>query len=70
MKFSEDNQNFSDVSCQESFKDSSCTGLFTETTIKDLHPFTEYYLRVFAVNKIGPSEASEVVNATTAEEGV
>ena len=72
MNISQDNQIFEGVSCQGSFKDSSCTvpGVVTNVTLKDLHPFTMYYVRVFAVNKIGQSESSEVVNATTDEEGV
>ena len=72
MYISQDNQIFEDVSCQGSFNDSSCTvpGVVTSVILEDLHPFTMYYLRVFAVNKIGQSESSEVVNATTDEEGV
>ena len=72
VNISQDNQTFEDVSCQGSLNDSSCTvpGVVTNVTLKDLHPFTMYYLRVFAVNKIGQSESSEVVNASTGEEGV
>ena len=72
MNISQDNQTFEDVSCQGSFNDSSCTvpGVVTSVTLKGLHPFTMYYLRVVAVNKIGQSESSEVVNTTTDEEGV
>ncbi|XP_044163802.1 receptor-type tyrosine-protein phosphatase delta-like isoform X2 [Acropora millepora] len=70
VNISQDNQTFEDVSCQGSFNDSSCTvpGVVTNVTLKDLHPFTTYFVRVFAVNKIGQSESSEVVNATTDEE--
>ena len=72
VNITQGNQTLEDVSCEGSFNDSSCTvpGVVTNVTLKDLHPFTKYYLRVFAVNKIGQSEASEVVNATTGEEGV
>ena len=68
----QDNQNFGDASCQGSSSINSCIvpGLVTNATLKHLRPFTTYYLRVFAVNKIGKSEASEVVNATTAEDGM
>ncbi|KAK2569975.1 Cell adhesion molecule DSCAM [Acropora cervicornis] len=72
VNISQDNQTFEDISCQESSNNNLCTvpGVVTNVTLKDLHPFTMYYLRVFAVNKIGQSEASEVVKATTGEEGV
>ena len=71
MNISQDNQTFEDISCQESSNNNLCTvhGVVTNVTLKDLHPFTMYYFRVFAVNKIGQSEASEVVKATTGEEG-
>ena len=72
VNISQDNQTFEDISCQESFNyNYLCTvpGVVTKVTLKDLHPFTTYYFRVFAVNKIGQSEASEVVKATTGEEG-
>ncbi|XP_074611675.1 receptor-type tyrosine-protein phosphatase delta-like isoform X2 [Acropora palmata] len=70
VNITQGNQTLEDVSCEGSFNDSSCTvpGVVTNVTLKDLHPFTKYYLRVFAVNEIGQSEASEVVNATTGEE--
>ena len=72
VNISQDNQTFEDISCQESSNNNLCTvhGVVTNVTLKDLHPFTMYYLRVFAVNKIGQSDSSEVVNATTDEEGV
>ena len=72
MNISQDNQTFEDVSCQESSNNNICTvrGVVTDVTLKGLHPFTMYYLRVFAVNKIGQSESSKVVNTTTDEEGV
>lgn len=72
VNITQDNITLEDVSCQGSFIDSSCTvpGVVTSVTLKDLHPFTTYYLRVLAVNIIGQSEASEVVKATTGEEGV
>ncbi|XP_074611679.1 receptor-type tyrosine-protein phosphatase F-like isoform X2 [Acropora palmata] len=70
VNISQDNQTLEDISCQESSNNNLCTvpGVVTNVTLKDLHPFTMYYLRVFAVNKIGQSEASEVVKATTGEE--
>ena len=72
MNIRQDNQIFEGASCQESSNDNLCTvpGVVTNVTLKDLHPFTTYYVRVFAVNKIGQSESSEVVNTTTDEEGM
>ena len=70
VKISEDDQTFSDVNCQ-GLSNSSCvvSGLSTNATLEGLRPATMYYLKVFANNSIGQSDASSVVNATTDEEG-
>ena len=70
VEISEDNQNFSDGYCQ-GLSNSSCrvSGLITNATLEGLHPGRMYYVRVFANNKVGQSEASSIVNATTDEEG-
>ncbi|XP_068677575.1 receptor-type tyrosine-protein phosphatase delta-like isoform X2 [Montipora foliosa] len=69
VKISEDNQTFSDVNCQ-GLSNSTCvvSGNSTNATLEGLHPATMYYLKVFAINSIGQSDASSVVNATTDEE--
>ncbi|XP_068677582.1 protein sidekick-1-like isoform X3 [Montipora foliosa] len=69
VEISEDNQNFSDGYCQ-GLSNSSCrvSGLTTNATLEGLHPGRMYYVRVFANNKVGQSEASSIVNATTDEE--
>ncbi|XP_068728210.1 receptor-type tyrosine-protein phosphatase delta-like [Montipora capricornis] len=69
VKISEDNQTFSDVNCQ-GLSNSACvvSGNSTNATLEGLHPATMYYLKVFAINSIGQSDASSVVNATTDEE--
>ena len=70
VEISEDNQNFGDGYCQ-GLSNSSCrvSGLITKATLEGLHPGLMYYLRVFANNTVGQSEASSVVNETTDEEG-
>ncbi|XP_068726160.1 phosphatidylinositol phosphatase PTPRQ-like [Montipora capricornis] len=69
VEISEDNQNFGDGYCQ-GLSNSSCrvSGLITNATLEGLHPGRKYYLRVFANNTVGQSEASSVVNETTDEE--
>ncbi|XP_068726145.1 protein sidekick-1-like [Montipora capricornis] len=69
VEISEDNQNFRDGYCQ-GLSNSSCRvlGLITNATLEGLHPGRLYYVRVFANNKVGQSEASSIVNATTDEE--
>lgn len=41
----------------------------TQVTLVDLHPAKTYNLRVFAVNSVGMSEASNVLTITTKEAG-
>ena len=62
--------NFSDAYCQ-GWSDNSCTvsGLDTNATLEGLLPHTMYFLRVFADNKVGRSDASSEVHALTDEEG-
>lgn len=73
VNISRENQNFGAI-CEGSISSDnySCAvpGHVTTATLQHLHPSIMYYLRVFAHNKIGQSESSEVVNATTDEEGV
>ena len=45
------------------------SGDSTEYTVQGLHPRTEYEFRVRAVNDVGVSRPSDVMDVTTAEQG-
>jgi len=67
---SEDNQNFVDARCPGSASNACVvSGSSTNASLEDLLPWTMYYIRVFATNKVGRSGRSSVVNTTTDEEG-
>ncbi|XP_020628955.1 neogenin-like [Orbicella faveolata] len=68
VKISRDNEQFVDALCQGSLSDSSCVVVSTSASLGNLSPWTLYYFKVFARNKIGISDESSVVNATTDEE--
>ncbi|KAJ7386412.1 hypothetical protein OS493_008536 [Desmophyllum pertusum] len=70
VKISEDNQNFRNTVCQGSLSNSACvlSNSFTSASLKNLLPWTTYYIQVFARNIIGTSTGSSVVNTTTDEE--
>ena len=69
VKRSLDNEEFVDAVCQGSLSDSSCVVASTSASLKNLSPWTMYYFKVFARNKVGTSDGSSAVNATTDEEG-
>ena len=70
VEISEDNQTFVDARCP-GLSDSACvvSNSSTSASLEGLLPWTTYYIRVFATNKLGPSNKSSVVNTTTDEEG-
>ena len=70
VEISEDNQNFTNAKCQ-GLSSSVCviSSSSTNASLEGLLPWTTYYIRVFATNKVGPSGTSSVVNTTTDEEG-
>ena len=70
VTISDNGLNFSDANCQ-GWSNGSCTvsGLDTNATLEGLRPFTMYFLRVYADNKVGQSDASSVVDTVTDEEG-
>lgn len=70
VEISDNGLNFSDVKCQ-GWSNDSCTvsGLDTNATLEGLLPYTTYFLRVFAVNKVDQSDASSEVHVVTDEEG-
>jgi len=70
VEISEDNLNFADAKCQ-GLSRSACvvSNSSTSASLEGLLPWTIYYIRVFATNKLGPSNKSSVVNKTTDEEG-
>ena len=70
VTISDNGSSFSDANCQ-GWSNGSCTvsGLDTNATLEGLRPFTMYFLRVYAVNKVGQSDASSVVDTVTDEEG-
>ena len=41
----------------------------TRASLSDLHPFTTYSLRLFTLNTVGASPASNTLTVTTGEEG-
>ena len=69
VQIREDKQNFRDAICQGTLLKNNCVIYSTRVSIKELLPWTTYYLRVFASNMIGPGNYSSVVNVTTEEEG-
>ena len=70
VEISDNGLNFSEANCQ-GWPNNSCTvsGLDTNATLEGLLPYTTYFLRVFAVNKVGQSDASSEVHEVTDEEG-
>ena len=70
VEISEDNHNFVDARCP-GLSSSACVvcGSSTNASLQDLLPWTVYFIKVFATNKVGRSARSSVVNTTTAEEG-
>ena len=69
VEIREDKQTFRDAICQGTLLRNNCLIYTTRVSIKELFPWTTYYLRVFARNMIGSSNYSSVVNVTTDEEG-
>ena len=71
VEISEDNQNFRDAKCQ-GLSNGTCvvSGSSTSATLEDLFPWTTYFIKVFATNKVGRSLKSSVVDTTTDEEGM
>ena len=69
VEIGKDKQTFRDAICQGTLSKNNCVIYSTRVSIKDLLPWTTYYLRVFATNIIGSSNHSSVVNVTTDEEG-
>ena len=69
VEIREDKQTFRDAICQGTLLRNNCVIYTTRVSIKELFPWTTYYLRVFARNMIGSSNYSSVVNVTTDEEG-
>ncbi|XP_066015791.1 hemicentin-1-like isoform X2 [Pocillopora verrucosa] len=68
VEIREDKQTFKDAICQGTLLKNNCVIYSTRVSIKELLPWTTYYLRVFARNMIGPGNYSSVVNVTTEEE--
>ena len=70
VEISDNGLNFSDANCQ-GWSNNSCTvsGLDTNVTLEGLRPFTRYFMRVFADNKVDRSEASSEERTVTDEEG-
>ena len=69
VEIREDKQTFRDAICQGTLLKNNCVIYSTRVSIKELFPWTTYYLRVFARNMIGISHYSPIVNVTTDEEG-
>ena len=69
VKISQDTADFVDAVCQGSLSDNSCVVSSTSASFGNLSPWTLYYFKVFAINMVGTSNGSAVVNATTDEEG-
>ena len=69
VEIREDKQTFRDAICQGTLLKNNCVIYSTRVSIKELHPGTTYYLKVFARNMIGSGNFSSVVNVTTEEEG-
>ena len=69
VEISEDRQTFRDAICPGTLLKNNCVIYSTRVSIKELSPWTTYYLRVFARNMIGSSHYSSVINVTTDEEG-
>ncbi|XP_022799391.1 neogenin-like [Stylophora pistillata] len=68
VEISEDGQKFRDAICQGTLSVNACVIHTTRVSIKELFPWTIYYLRVFARNIIGSSNRSLIINVTTDEE--
>ena len=69
VEIREDKQTFRDAICQGTLLKNNCVIYSTRVSIKELFPWTTYYLRVFARNVIGISHYSPELNVTTDEEG-
>ena len=71
VEISTDNQGFAEARCS-GLSSSGCVVLssFTSASLVDLHPGQTYYIRVFAMNKVGSSAVSSVITTTTDEEGM
>ena len=71
VEISEDNKTFRDTKCQGS-SNGTCvvSGSSRSASLEDLFPWTTYFIKVFATNKVGPSLRSSLVNTTTDEEGM
>ena len=71
VEISEDNQTFRDGKCQ-GLSNGTCvvSGSSTSASLEGLFPWTTYYIRVFATNKVGSGPRSSVVDTTTDEEGM
>ena len=71
VEIGEDNQTFIGAKCQE-LSSGTCvvSGNSTSASLEDLLPWTTYYIRVFATNKVGSGLRSSVANTTTDEEGM
>ena len=69
VEISEDRQTFKDATCQGTLLNNSCVIYSSRVSIKELFPWTTYYLKVFARNMIGSSNYSPDINVTTDEEG-
>ena len=71
VEISEDNQNFRDAKCQGlSIGTCVVSGSSTSAFLESLFPWTTYFIKVFATNKVGSGLRSSVVNTTTDEEGM
>lgn len=69
VEISPDNAERSGDVCEGSLSDISCLVTSTSASFGNLLPWTIYSFEVFARNKVGTSDGSTVVNATTEEEG-
>ena len=70
VEISDNGLNFSYANCQ-GWPNNLCKvlGFYTNSTHERLRPNTTYFIRVFADNKVGRSDASSVVETVTDEEG-
>ncbi|PFX19584.1 Netrin receptor DCC [Stylophora pistillata] len=68
VEIRQDGQIFRDAICQGRLLVNACVIYTTRVSIRELFPWTTYYLRVFARNIIGSSNYSFVVDVTTHEE--
>ena len=70
VEISDNGLNFSDANCQ-GWSNNWCTvsGLDTNATLEGLRPYTTYFIRVLAANRVGQSNASSELKTVTDEEG-